>query len=122
MAHFFGSITGAAQGAATRSGTKESGIYSHTRGWNIGASVELKHMESLGEDICYVAITGGSHNPTTTKNLCSAKRDERGDLKLFLEPDLLLACSDENWEALLRYEAVAKRLRALLFVHMDKAQ
>ena len=35
MSKFYGSIEGSAKTTATRCGTKNSGIESHTRGWNL---------------------------------------------------------------------------------------
>jgi hypothetical protein len=39
MSKFYGSITGSAKTAATRCGTKKSGIESHTSGWDQGVRV-----------------------------------------------------------------------------------
>ena len=49
MSHFYGIMSGA-RGAATRCGTKSSGIEAHVRGWGIGAKAEVRHMRSLGAD------------------------------------------------------------------------
>ena len=58
MAHFYASIEGS-RGEATRAGTKQSGMTGHIRGWDIGARVELSHVD--GRDIVRVYRTGGSH-------------------------------------------------------------
>ena len=44
MSRFYGSLQGS-RGEATRQGTRASGITSHTRGWNIGARVEMVATE-----------------------------------------------------------------------------
>lgn len=58
MAHFIANVEGN-RGSASRTGTKNSGITSHTRGWNLGVRVEMKHED--GEDVAYVYETGGSN-------------------------------------------------------------
>lgn len=57
MAHFYASIQGN-RGEATRIGSKGSGISGHIRGWDIGARVELSHVD--GRDVVRVYRTGGS--------------------------------------------------------------
>lgn len=58
MAHFYASIEGS-RGMATRAGTKNSGMIGHIRGWDIGARVELSHVD--GRDVVRVYRTGGSN-------------------------------------------------------------
>lgn len=53
------------RGPASRLGTKESGIYTHTRGWDIGAHVSLDAVnngDGFKEDVLTVRITSGSNN------------------------------------------------------------
>lgn len=56
MAHFYGEIQGN-RGEATRLGSKASGFHGHLRGWNVGAFVELVHVD--GKDVVRVYRTGG---------------------------------------------------------------
>ncbi len=62
MTHFQGTIAGSAQYSITRAGpgwltsSKSSGIWSHTRGRNIGAIVRLEHTG--GKDFLLVFVTG----------------------------------------------------------------
>ncbi len=58
MAHFIADVEGG-RGPASRTGTKNSGMTTHTRGWNLGVRVELRHED--GEDVAYVYRTGGSN-------------------------------------------------------------
>lgn len=60
MSHFYGSIQGN-RGEATRGGTKDSGIYGHIRGWNVGVRVDVDHDADKGQDIAVVRATGGSN-------------------------------------------------------------
>lgn len=62
MAQFYGEIKGN-RGRVTRTGTKNSGMQAHVRGWNIGVKVILSHVN--GSDYIEVWETGGSHNPNT---------------------------------------------------------
>lgn len=54
MSHFYGSMQGN-RGAATRQGSKNSGIEAHVRGWNVGVSVDCQH-DTI--DRCRVYATG----------------------------------------------------------------
>jgi len=62
MAHFYGSMQGG-RGETTRTGTKNSGLSAHIRGWNVGVLVDVKHVD--GKDIIEVRRTGGSNNPNS---------------------------------------------------------
>ena len=57
MSQFYASIHGN-RGAATRQGTKKSGMTGHIRGWNIGVRVECYHTDGI--DYVYVYKTSGS--------------------------------------------------------------
>ena len=61
MSHFYATIQGA-KGEASRTGSKQSGIYAHARGWDIGGSVEVSHDEESGTDTVVFFITKGSNN------------------------------------------------------------
>ena len=50
-----------------RTGTSESGLSVHARGWNVGILVTLEAVN--GHDIIKVYKTGGSHNPLDLKLL-----------------------------------------------------
>lgn len=58
MARFYGDLQGQA-GAATRRGSKTSGLSGHLRGWDVGARVVLDHVD--GKDRVSVYRTAGSH-------------------------------------------------------------
>ena len=60
MARFYAEIEGS-RGRATRLGTPSSGMHSHTRGWNIGASVTMRPMTESKRDCIQVDLTGGSN-------------------------------------------------------------
>ena len=62
MAHFYGTMKGA-RGATSRTGTKNSGMTAHIRGWGVGAEVTV-HVDSMGKDVVTVYRTGGSHDST----------------------------------------------------------
>lgn len=61
MARFKGDVLGSAKSAASRLGSKFSGIYSHTRGWELGVRVGGDVTDD-GRDVFSVAVTGGSNN------------------------------------------------------------
>ena len=60
MAQYYADIQGS-RGAATRMGTKNSGMGGHIRGWNVGARVWMGYNEETEQDECTVSITGGSN-------------------------------------------------------------
>lgn len=57
MAHFYGSLNGQAKTQATRTGTINSGIRAHVRGWNVG--VETIAERNVEQDTIYIYATGG---------------------------------------------------------------
>lgn len=63
MSRYYAEIKGN-RGAATRQGTKRSGVYGNIRGWNIGAAVEVFPDPTDDDlDCVRVHITGGSNQP-----------------------------------------------------------
>ncbi len=64
MAQFYAEIQGN-RGMATRMGTKESGMFAHIRGWDVGVKVFLDWDEEEQRDIVTVYQTGGSNQPGT---------------------------------------------------------
>jgi hypothetical protein len=65
MARFYVNIEGN-RGPASRMGTEKSGIFSHTRGWNVGIKV-LGHVNDAGEDEFDVWLTSGSTGAKSSK-------------------------------------------------------
>ena len=76
MAHFYASANGSAQTSATRQGTKDSGIESHTRGWNLGVRVDGRRIN--GEDSFLVKLTGGSNRKWKEAKVAVASIDDDG--------------------------------------------
>jgi hypothetical protein len=80
MAHFYASIQGN-RGEATRMGSKDSGITGHIRGWNVGARVNIDHVD--GVDVVRVYRTTGSNARGSSEliaefsNASARLRDER---------------------------------------------
>lgn len=58
MAHFYGGVQGH-RGAATRLGTKQSGLVLFAQGWDIGIDVTVRHEN--GNDVFYVYKTAGTN-------------------------------------------------------------
>lgn len=59
MSRFYGSLNGG-RGESTRTGTKNSGLRAHARGWHIGGKVEV--FQGVGDtDTVRLYITGGSN-------------------------------------------------------------
>lgn len=70
MSRFYGSLNGA-RGESTKTGTTNSGIQSHARGWNIGVKTNVYDHD--GQDYVSIGITGGSHNGSVTLDLGTFK-------------------------------------------------
>jgi hypothetical protein len=66
MSHFYASIQGN-RGEATRQGTKNSGMYGHVRGWDIGGRVHCFVRD--GEDCIQITVTRGSNGYGSEKFL-----------------------------------------------------
>jgi hypothetical protein len=58
MAQFYADMQGN-RGSASRMGTKDSGMHSHTRGWDVGVRVSMVHVN--GKDVAHVYLTSGSN-------------------------------------------------------------
>jgi len=69
MAQFQGTLHGSARTAASRQGTKMSGLAAHLRGWNLGVYVEVQHRD--GRDTILVYRTGGSNSPALQECIAS---------------------------------------------------
>jgi hypothetical protein len=76
MSKFYGSIEGSAKTTATRCGTKNSGIESHTRGWDQGVRVS-GWDDAIGRSTCEcverfdIYLTGGSSGKSNDKYIGS---------------------------------------------------
>jgi hypothetical protein len=74
MAHFYGQMQGS-RGETTRMGTKNSGLWAHLRGWDVGVEVRLD-VDEDGHDTVTVWETGGSNNSSKVRKLvCVTKRE-----------------------------------------------
>ncbi len=72
MSHFYATIQGH-RGEGTRTGTKTSGITSHTKGWNSGVRVRGFYNEETGEDEFVVTVTGGSNGRSSSKTIATIR-------------------------------------------------
>ena len=82
MSKFYGSITGSAKTAATRCGSKNSGIESHTTGWDQGGRVsgwtadtipigESEKISKADVERFDIYLTGGSAAKSNDKYIGS---------------------------------------------------
>jgi len=60
MSHFYGNMQGG-RGEVTRTGTKNSGMNAHIRGWNCGVEVEARWNDELQVNCFDVFRTTGSN-------------------------------------------------------------
>lgn len=67
MANFYASIQGN-RSERTCMGTKDSGIYGHIRGWNIGGRVDVDYCEMIEDDKVSLRLTGGSNGGGNKKD------------------------------------------------------
>jgi len=77
---FMGEVEGMGRTHASRLGNAFSGIRSHTRGWNLG--VEVHGDANNGHDRFLVRITGGSHNASRTRNICTITETDEGTIRI----------------------------------------
>ena len=67
MSQFYASVTGSRGSTVTKTGDKQTGIFAHIRGWNIGIKVDCTYDKETDKDIIRVYKTSGSQG---------AKRDK----------------------------------------------
>ena len=60
MAQYIGYLNGA-RGQASRLGTKSSGMDAQAQGWDVGASVTMRHNEKMDRDEVTIEVTRGSN-------------------------------------------------------------
>ncbi len=68
MSRFYAEIKGN-RGGASRMGTPDSGMWSHTRGWDLGAEV-IMDTTPEDNDVLLVYITSGSKGSKAKQLLC----------------------------------------------------
>ena len=83
MAHFYADIQGD-RGTATRTGTKNSGINGHIRGWGSGINIRAIYNSETNKDIFLISITGGSNNPTIKERIFTLTENKI----IFNNPDI----------------------------------
>lgn len=74
MAHFYAEITGA-KGVVTKTGTRETGLTAHVRGYTVGVYVEIRHNDFTKMDEVYVHLTGGTGALTAKKMIGAWNED-----------------------------------------------
>ena len=85
MSRFYAEIKGN-RGMASRQGFKDSGIWSHTRGWNRGVEVD-GYVDQDGNDCYDVYVTGGSAG-NKSKRMIATVEDNK--TQVWLENDNIL--------------------------------
>lgn len=76
MARFRGTLKGA-RGEASRLGSESSGLCLTANGWNVGVSVSAYVHE--GSDRISLYLTGGSHDRSARRHLCTVGLDAEGN-------------------------------------------
>lgn len=85
---FMGEVEGMGTTHASRLGNAQSGIRSHTRGWNLGVKVHGDPAFGTDKDRFIVEITGGSHNASTTRRIFEVYETEDGKIKVEYNGDI----------------------------------
>ena len=62
------------RGEASRLGSKSSGLEAWVNGWNLGVSVEIRHIE--GKDRIFIYSTGGSNAPEKNRPIATITEPE----------------------------------------------
>jgi len=75
MARFYAEIEGN-RGPASRMGSKDSGMWSHTRGWHLGAQVDCDVYDD--DDVVGARLTGGSSGFFSGKPMFTARERKVG--------------------------------------------
>lgn len=85
MARFYGTVIGSADNAATRIGSKNSGLTTRASTWEAGAEVNI-YVDQTGFDIIEVYATTGSSPSDIKKYLGQIEIDHRGEPILVVPP------------------------------------
>lgn len=72
MSQFYAEVQGN-RGAASRMGTKASGMWAHVRGWHVGVRVSCWHDSATGEDVIEIRKTGGSSGADQNEPLATIR-------------------------------------------------
>ena len=75
MAQFRGTV-GGNRGAASRLGTKSSGLTTTCNGWDDGVTVHAHYDEEEGEDVFEIYVTGGSNGRKGDRHLATVRAGE----------------------------------------------
>ena len=75
MAHFYATIKGSRNTTLTKTGTKNSGMTAHIRGWDVGAEIVLTH-EGNNQDLVRIYKTGGSSGASSRTLVAEYFQDE----------------------------------------------
>ena len=124
MAHFYAQVFGRAKTHAGRVGTKKTGVRGHVRGWDIGAFVEMRHVEEGARDQVEVHIVRGSNDGLDAlvgAFVASRSKKDGGAVVTQLSASFLSIVTDEAWAQVLAHPAVAAIIKKQLFLHLDKA-
>ena len=75
MGHFRGILRGN-RGSTSRLGSKNSGLSSHTDGWDCGVHVWATYNEKTKQDQFSITLTNGSGYEGRSKNLGTFTKDD----------------------------------------------
>lgn len=93
------------RGKTSRQGSKNSGIWSHTRGWHTGVFVTC-HVDEEGYDECEVYESAGSAGYGSRRERLLARVSDNPDVDTFVLPEV----RDDIDDALGRVEDVRNHL------------
>ena len=78
MARYMAEVQGN-RSLVSRLGSAVSGIWSHTRGWNIGARVDVDpYREDSNADMVSISVTGGSNGAGPRFHLANVWQTSKG--------------------------------------------
>jgi len=87
MAQFYGEMSGG-RGTVSRTGTRNSGMRAHVRGWDVGVMVSAR--EERDGDTIRIYGTGGSNGATPTFEI--------GTVRIIDGAPVFEANADARWE------------------------
>ena len=99
-------------GVASRIGGKASGVWSHARGWTLGARVDVNPAaHESAEDHVEVSLTGGSSRRHRGRDLVSASQQDDGTVQICQTIPRALAAAVRFAEAFSRSECTTEEVR-----------
>jgi hypothetical protein len=118
MAHFYAWAKGRANTSVGRIGDLKTGVSASVASYDMGITTYAAHVSAHNADVFQAQFDGGSGGNGRAGRVDYCREGDQ----YVVVPDVefMLKISDMAWESLLANPQLIAKLKALVFVHMDK--